>query len=295
MGGNLALLDSGPRGSTFRLVLPLVATDEMPPDEQSQRNLRAVKGRILVAEDDEASRYVAQTLLESLGCPASIVANGTEALALMRAEEFDLALLDCEMPGLDGYEVTTRIRRAGGRHIPNIAMTASAMSSDRQRCFDAGMDDMLPKPFGKSALNEILVKWLASTAGTNAQAPMAKELAARPELDTEVFEELRQSLNWQVPPLRKIYASIPESAHKALGAMGTGAPPDVELALRRLHSLQGGAGLVGARQIEYLAARLLQALKHRRHPDIAEALPLLREALARFEKSIDVRLESLSG
>ncbi len=295
MGGSLTLVHSGPAGSTFRMVLPLTATDEMPLEEQSQRNLQAVKGRILVAEDDEASRYVAATLLESLGCPSRIVSNGTEALELMHSEEFDLALLDCEMPGLDGYEVTARIRRAGGRHIPIIAMTASTMAADRQRCFEAGMDDLLAKPFGKSALNEMLAKWLAPQPGQSAQAPIAKEITGRPELDDEVFDELRQSLNWQLPPLRKIYASVRESAQKATHALGNGTPADRELALRRLHSLLGGAGLVGARQIEYLAARLEQALKLERQPDLDEGMALLPGVLARFNRTVEGRLDQLSG
>ena len=294
MGGSLNLLQSGPGGSTFRLVLPLPATDEVPLDDQSQRNLAAVKGRILVAEDDEASRYVASALLESLECPARIVTNGVEALELLRSEEFDLALLDCEMPGLDGYEVTARIRKLGGRHIPIVAMTASAMSADRQRCFDAGMDDLLAKPFGKSALNEMLAKWLAPQPGQSAKAPLTKEVAGRPELDREVFEELRQSLNWQLPPLRKIYRSVSESAQKAIAALNGGAPADIELARRRLHSLQGGAGLVGARQLEYLAVRMLLALREQRRAELQEGLAMLVDLLRKFEAHIESRLDALS-
>jgi PAS domain S-box-containing protein len=295
MGGSLSLLQSGPHGSTFRLVLPLAQTDEMPPDEQSQRNLQAVKGRILVAEDDEASRYVAQTLLESLGCPARIVSNGVEALELLRSEEFDLALLDCQMPGMDGYEVTSLLRKAGGRHIPIIAMTASTLAADRQRCFDVGMDDLLSKPFGRSALNDMLARWLNPQPVDSAQVPMAREIAMRPELDTEVFDELRQSLNWQVPPLRKVYSSVRESAQTAVRAMDGGAPANLELALRRLHALQGGAGLVGARQIEYVSARLSQALKLERPLEVSEGMSLLVDSLGRFDKAIESRLDSLSG
>jgi len=295
MGGSLSLLRSGPNGSTFRMTLPMPATDDVPLDEQSQRNLLAVKGRILVAEDDDASRYVAQTLLESLECPARIVANGTEALEMLRTGDFDLALLDCEMPGLDGYEVTTRVRRLGGRHIPIIAMTASTMSADRQRCFDAGMDDLLAKPFGKSALNDMLGKWLSPQPAGNALVPLAQELSTRPELDTEVFEELRHSLNWQVPPLRKIYRSIGESSQKALDAIAGGAPPDLDLAQRRLHSLQGGAGLVGARQIEHVAFRLSQALREGRSQEVADGLPVLLGVLRRFEKVLERRFETLNS
>ena len=111
------------------------------------------------------------------------------------------------------------------------------------------------------SLSDIIAKWLSPNPGDRGPMPMAQELAMRPELDLEIFEELRQSLNWQLPPLRKIYQSIRESARKAIAALGGGAPTDLELAQRRVHALQGGAGLVGARQIEHVAARLGQALR----------------------------------
>ena len=117
----------------------------------------------------------------------------------------------------------------------------------------------------------------------------------RPELDSEVFDELRQSLNWQVPPLRKIYQSIRESAQKAVASLGGGVPPDLELAQRRLHSLQGGAGLVGARQIEHIAARLGQSLRDGHRQEFAEGLPLLLDVMKRFDRVVDRRLDVLNG
>jgi PAS domain S-box-containing protein len=294
MSGSLALLQSGRTGSTFRLTLPLQVSDEPPVEEQSQRILQMVQGRILVVEDDEASQYVAQTLLESLQCPARIASNGSVALELIRAEEFDLVLMDCEMPEMDGYETTQRIRQMLRQHIPVIAMTASTMASDRQRCFDAGMDDILPKPFAKSALNDVLCKWLSSQPSANGERTLGERVAALPALDTTVYEELRESLHWQLPPLRKIYASFRESAHETLAVVSTPGA-SAELAGRRLHSLQGSAGLVGARQIEHLAAWLTQALKEKKQQEQAEALPLLRESLRRFEQELDGRAETISG
>ena len=161
MGGGLVLSTTGPQGSTFTLTLPLEVSDEEPLEEQSQRILQTVHGRILVVEDDEVSRYVAQSLLESLECPATVVASGTLALELLQREEFDLVLMDCEMPELDGYETTRRARGLLERRIPIVALTAATTSEDRQHCFDAGMNDILAKPFGKSALNDVLCKWLA--------------------------------------------------------------------------------------------------------------------------------------
>jgi PAS domain S-box-containing protein len=294
MSGSLSLLQSGRTGSTFRLTLPLQVSDEPPVEEQSQRILQMVQGRILVVEDDEASQYVAQTLLESLQCPARIAANGSVALELIRSEEFDLVLMDCEMPEMDGYETTRRIRQMLRQHIPIIAMTAATMASDRQRCFDAGMDDVLPKPFAKSALNDVLCKWLSPQPSANDERTLGERVAALPALDMLVYEELRESLHWQLPPLRKIYASFRESAHETVAVVSTPGA-SAELAGRRLHSLQGSAGLVGARQIEHLAAWLTQALKEKKQQEQAEALPLLRESLRRFEQELDGRVETISG
>jgi CheY-like chemotaxis protein len=296
MGGSLALLQSGRSGSTFRLILPLPVSDEPPLEEQSQRILQFAQGRILVVEDDEASRYVAATLLESLKCPSRIASSGTEALELIRDEEFDVVLMDCEMPEIDGYETTRRIRQMLEQHIPIIAMTASTMMSDRQRCLDAGMDDILPKPFGKSALNDMLGKWLSPQAVAATEGTLAERVAALPTLDAGVFEELRESLHWQLPPLRKIYASFRESAQETLGLIAAPANgTEAELTARRLHSLQGSAGLVGARRIEHLAAWFTQAIKEKNRQELADSLPLLRESLRRFEQELDGRLDAISG
>ena len=294
MGGSLVLVQTGRSGSTFRLTLPLVVSDEPPVEEQSQRILQLVQGRILVVEDDQASQYVAQTLLDSLKCPARVAANGAEALELLRTEEFDLVLMDCEMPELDGYETTRRARMLLANHIPIIAMTASTMASDRRRCFDAGMDDILPKPFGKSPLNDMLCKWLSPQSEAAGDLPLAHRVAALPALDASVFEELRESLQWQVPPLRKIYASFEDSAADTANIVSA-TPANDELAVRKLHSLQGSAGLVGARQIEHLAAWLTQVVKEAKRQEAADALPLLRESLRRFRHELAARMEAVNG
>jgi HPt (histidine-containing phosphotransfer) domain-containing protein len=158
------------------------------------------------------------------------------------------------------------------------------------------MDDVLPKPFAKSALNDVLCKWLSPQPSSSAEGTLAERVAALPTLDAGVFEELRESLHWQLPPLRKIYASFRESAQETASTIATPAGlPNVESAGRRLHSLQGSAGLVGARQIEHLSAWLTQAVKENKPQEFADAMPLLREALRRFEQEIENRLDAISG
>jgi PAS domain S-box-containing protein len=294
MGGSLVLSTTGPRGSTFTLTLPLEVSDEEPAEEQSQRILQTVHGRILVVEDDEVSRYVAQSLLESLECPAAVVASGALALELLQREEFDLVLIDCEMPELDGYETARRARTLLERRIPIVAMTASTTGEDRQQCFDAGMNDILAKPFGKSALNDMLCKWLApQPSPANAQTLQSK-MEALPVIDVGVFDELRATLRWQVGPLRKVYGPFLQAAREAASLVSGTAGESWDAVARRLHSLQGSAGLVGARQVEHLVAWMNHAIRQQRPQDVAETALLLREAVLRVERDLESRLEDAS-
>ncbi len=106
---------------------------------------------MLLAEDNPVNQKVAMRALRMLGLEAELAVNGAEALALLKSKHFDAVLMDCQMPVVDGYEATRAIREwelaTPGRHIPIIAMTANALSADRERCLEAGMDDHLGKPF----------------------------------------------------------------------------------------------------------------------------------------------------
>jgi CheY-like chemotaxis protein len=204
--------------------------------------------------------------------------------------------MDCEMPELDGYETTRRARKVLAKHIPIVAMTAGIMAADRQRCFDAGMDDILPKPFSKAALNDMLCKWLSPDSAPAQERTLAQRIAALPVLEVSVFEELQQSLQWRLQPLRKLYGSFRESTNDAQKLL-LDLPGNVEeaLAVRRLHSLQGSAGLVGARQIEHLAAWLTEAVKRHEWQAISAEVPLVRESVRRFQQELDDRLNSINA
>jgi len=293
MKGELTLLQSGPQGSTFRLSLPLEASNEPPPEDDSQRIFTNPRGRILVVEDNPANRYVAEALLAGMECPATIVEGGQEALNLLHEEEFDLILMDCQMPGMDGYETTRRARQMLSRRVPIIAMTANAMADDRSHCLAAGMDDFLPKPFNRQALNAVLRKWLAP--GSNATTEAATDLDARigmhADLDVGVFDELRESLQWKSEPLERIRSSFTSSVKQVLPLLKD---PDVErkLLLRHLHTLMGSSGMVGARQVEYLAGQMQRAFKENRAGAMDGAADILAKALQRYERAVERRLNT---
>jgi signal transduction histidine kinase/CheY-like chemotaxis protein len=120
--------------------------------------------RVLVVEDNAVNQIVARKLLERAGCEVVIANDGTVALKLHETQRFDAIFMDCHLPEMDGFEATIRIReaeRASGAHIPIIAMTATAMQGDRERCVAAGMDDYVSKPVVPSQLFEVLDKWTA--------------------------------------------------------------------------------------------------------------------------------------
>ena len=117
--------------------------------------------RILLAEDNPFNQRVAAGMLKKLGCQVSLVVDGSQALDLLRKEEFDLIFMDCQMPEMDGYEASRRIREFPGAvaGIPIIALTANAFREDRDACLAAGMDDFMTKPVKLDQLELTLAKW----------------------------------------------------------------------------------------------------------------------------------------
>ena len=117
--------------------------------------------RILLAEDNLVNQKVAQKMLQNLGCNVTVVPNGEEAAAAVADEDFDVVLMDCQMPKLDGYGATKAIREheQGIGRTPVIAMTANAMKGDREKCIAAGMDDYISKPVRQDVLADALKRW----------------------------------------------------------------------------------------------------------------------------------------
>jgi CheY-like chemotaxis protein/anti-sigma regulatory factor (Ser/Thr protein kinase) len=137
--------------------------EERAPGQPENESPQVSAGlRLLVAEDNAVNQRVAVAILERLGHRVTVSGNGREALEQWRAGAFDLVLMDVQMPEMDGFEATQRIRQeeaARGTHTPILAMTAHAMSGDRQRCIDAGMDDYIAKPVSRRALLQALAEY----------------------------------------------------------------------------------------------------------------------------------------
>jgi PAS domain S-box-containing protein len=161
MDGSIEVESRPGRGSTFVVELP--AAEVSAASRSDEEAVPATTGtwRVLVAEDNVVNQRVATGMLERLGCAVTAVADGREALDALRHDRFDLVLMDCQMPGLDGYEATRqlRLREVAGAHQPVVAMTAHVLPEDVERCRVAGMDDHLPKPVTLERLRRVLERW----------------------------------------------------------------------------------------------------------------------------------------
>ncbi|MHC8352200.1 hybrid sensor histidine kinase/response regulator [Pseudomonas sp. RT4P38] len=122
------------------------------------------RGRVLLVEDNPVNQLVAKGMLGKLGCEVIVAGHGGEALDQLEQSEFDLVLMDCNMPVMDGYEASRQIRRSGRwPQLPIVALTANAMSEERERCRAAGMSDYLAKPFRREELAALLELWIPTT------------------------------------------------------------------------------------------------------------------------------------
>jgi CheY-like chemotaxis protein len=124
--------------------------------------------RILMAEDNTINQRVGKLILQRAGFHIDLVGDGSEALEAHRAAPYDLILMDCQMPRMDGFEATRRIRSVSSHQPVIIAVTANALVGERERCLDAGMDDYLSKPFQADQLIAIVQKWAGAAKLRNA-------------------------------------------------------------------------------------------------------------------------------
>lgn len=250
-------------------------------------------GRILVVEDNPTNQKVVSLRLQKLGCLVDLAANGKEAVHCAAQIQYDVILMDCQMPEMDGFEATRIIRNAEGarRHTPIIALTANVMSGERERCLHAGMDDFLAKPVRSDALVEMLQKWLAVPAVqevVNEQGDLDGMNAFIAELRSEGFgpgdaADLLRSYLTTVPPLI-------ERAKR--GVAGKDAAEIAFVA----HSIKGSAANVGLKKMARVASRVEKSCSDvAPWPDLERQCAELAEAHAAALPEIEALVASLDS
>ena len=172
--------ESGDQGSVFTLEIPLpfVPRQTRVDQRDAQQQSQGAGELVLLVEDNPVNQTVIEAMLRSLGYRVQLAGDGAIAVQAVCDTHFDLILMDCRLPHMDGYEATRRIRQlAQGRLIPIIALTANALQGDRELCLRAGMDDYLAKPFKRLDLQHLLERWLRQRANATERPAMAERQA----------------------------------------------------------------------------------------------------------------------
>jgi PAS domain S-box-containing protein len=294
MGGEAGVDSTLGGGSTFwftaRLqrstaaMVPSAARAAMADGEHRLRHLCA-GARVLLAEDDPVNQEVAMDLLSTAGLVVDVAGNGRQAVAMAAAADYNLILMDMQMPELDGIESTTAIRALPGRaSIPIVALTANVFDEDRQRCLDAGMNDFVAKPVEPEALFAMLLTWLSpptpplSPDGPVAPVPsvagLDPALAGMPGLDPAFGLKMVRGETATYARLLRTYALSHRTAVDDVRTWT--AAGDFDEARRLVHTLKGASAVLGVIGVQAKAADLEQAIAQRR-PDV----PFLTEALER--------------
>jgi len=232
----------------------------------NKRAIAPIDAEVLLVEDNEVNVKVAIVALRKLGARVAIADNGRVAVAMVLKHRYDLVLMDCQMPDMDGYEATQAIRvherRTGTPRLPIIAMTANVMPGSRERCLAAGMDDYLGKPFKIQHLEEKIRQWLAPTRFT-AAAPRpskAEEVMVPitrdelPLIDFAVLREIERGDPGMAPAIVKVFlAKLTQDVATITSSLR---PLDFGVLNRTAHKIKGSSGSIGALALQAAASDL---------------------------------------
>jgi PAS domain S-box-containing protein len=284
MGGTVLLQSEPGRGASFRCEVPLPATgvSAVPALHPAPTPPPAVHHgtRVLVAEDNVTNQLVVRGLLAHAGYHDVVfAADGQQALDAAARQDFDLVLMDCRMPRLDGYEAARRLR-ASGFTAPIIALTANAAAGERERCLAWGMNDYLSKPIDASRLAQVLAEWTGNAPPSAPSAPAAAATSTAASFDrVHALERLGGDEELLAVAVQSFREHAPNVLRAGADALRAGNAPECR---RHLHSLAGSAGMVGADPL-HRRAKQLEALAEA--GDIAElqrAWPALQALFDRF-------------
>ncbi|CAO3413824.1 ATP-binding protein [Azospirillum doebereinerae] len=299
MGGRIGFHSSPGIGSTFWFELPLPVAAEGRADERPAAATGRRTARILLAEDVPMNQIVTSSILCKAGHMVEVAEDGEAAVEAVRLGQFDLILMDMQMPRMDGLQATAAIRRMedGRRAIPIVALTANALADQLQRCLDAGMNDHVTKPIERDTLLATVDRWLGmapqvqATLLAGAHPAEARPAPVRPDkdvvLDPAALAALADTLGEEALP--RFVAGTLSELHQRIGRVLEPAnPKDAGFDAHAMVSLAGNLGLV---ELSRLARKLQRACEQ----DRTEAAALTQEMQAALARASHALREALPG
>ena len=292
MGGSIGVDSREGQGSSFwfTAVFEVAApSQKLPASEPRDQRLSAPAGptrtvreaRILLAEDNATNRDVGLAQLQKLGYKATAVTNGAQAVQAVIEGNFDLVLMDCEMPVMDGFEATRRIRASIHPAIPIIAVTADAMPADRDRCLREGMNDYISKPVELDRLEEVLAKWLAASGPADAVRVHGQHTV----FDVEgLLRRLRGDRELASITLKGFLQDVPSQLNNLRMRLDESDARGLRL---QAHALKGAAGTVAAEGLRAIALEMERTAAAGQLEPCGELLPRAIEEFARFRTTLE--------
>ena len=244
-------------------------------------------GHILVVEDNLTNQRVAQKMLERLGHTCELANNGLEGLKKLEAGDFDLVLMDCQMPEMDGYQATQAIRAGDTKvrnpQIPIIALTANAMQGDRDAALEAGMSDYLPKPFDVHLFEETLARWLKKIKVSHRDITILATFSP-----AEVLNRMDDDLEMAILIIREGVIELERMLPLLEIELANG---DMTAAFRVAHTIKGMADSVGGVAMHDTSAKVCNAIKKDDLTQAATFIPKLHAQLSSLKEAANAWLE----
>lgn len=270
---------------------------------------QALSGTVLLAEDNNVNQILALAWLANLGIHADVANSGREAVTMAAARSYDLILMDCQMPEMDGFEATREIRRmeqsAQSKHCTIVALTANAIAGDRQKCIKAGMDDYLAKPYSGEQLTATLRRWLpdAEPAGEiqPPHAGSAMAVASQPErgqiaapINMAVLERVRVMIPSGGDALvnRLVGAYLSSSPALMASLVQAAGVPDQTGVAKQAHALKSSSMNVGAETLGKILAEIELSAREGRLVSVAISVETARQEYLRVCTALENALKS---
>ncbi|MGK5077457.1 response regulator [Janthinobacterium sp. HLX7-2] len=258
---------------------------------------RALRGAwLLLVEDNEVNQEVAQHILSAAGIRVDIAGNGAIALAKIEENAYDGVLMDCQMPVMDGYQATRKLRQDPRySNLPVIAMTANAMVGDKEKCLDAGMNDFIAKPIDVAQLFAILARWIAPAVPQDVHLAMAQTQSEEelPAIAGLKMVEAMRRVGGNAALMRKLLERFVETQFDAMPRIVAAIEnQQLETAIREAHTLKGLAGNIGAGGLADSAARVEYLLSLGSHDGLPQALAACTLALGELVPKIVLAMQA---
>ena len=295
MDGDIGVESVEGKGSTFWFRIKLAIGDSaLAAKTKKEENLsisgtlHAVHARVLLVDDNATNRKVASQILMKAGCEVLMASSGQEAIATLQKDaNFDLVLMDIQMPEMDGMETTRRLKALNLASLPPIvAMTAYAMKEDRERFLAAGMDDYLAKPIRAQQIIAMVARWVSEGHGSVEEALVNTDFVVDEEVLASLSDAVGGDPAFVQSMLEEFIAEAKEQVAAAISAHSAGSCKGVQ---SELHTLKGNSGTLGAAQVHSICEKIELKAKVCDFTQFATEIVDLQIALKNFEDAIKAK------